>query len=345
MKKLIFKSLALILFLLIFLCACSDGKFPSAKFVNLSRSEPSDDIVWELRDAGEPFLDIGSRESSLNYYRSNYLISSSPPINWTGAHTTCDPGTTNPELQRAELGRINYFRAMAGVPAQVVFSEESNLRAQAAALLMSINRDLDHTPPETWRCYSDLGYQGAASSDLYLRINGWEAITGYMCDPGTHNYDVGHRRWILYPQTKFMGSGNIPATESYPASNALVVFDEHIWSPRPDTRDGFVAWPPPGYVPHPVVFARWSFSYPDADFSHATVRMLLKGEELLITQEPIKDGYGENTIVWQLTDMDSGAYWPVPSRDSRYQIVILNVTIEGQGQDFSYEVIVFDPNT
>ena len=343
MKKSIFKSFALTLLLLVLLCAYSGDKFPSAKFVHLSRAEYPDDFVWEIKDAGEQFLDIRSRENSLNYYRINYLISSPPPIKWTGAHNTCDPGTINTELQRAILSRINYFRAMAGVPDDVVFSEESNLKAQAAAQLMSINKDLDHTPPETWTCYSDIAFQGAASSDLYLRMNGLEAITGYIRDPGDKNYDVGHRRWILYPQTRFMGTGEIPATESYPASNALLVFDDYMWTPRPDTRDGFVAWPPPGYVPYPVVFTRWSFSYPGADFSGATVRMYREGTDLTITQAPIKDGYGENTIVWQLTGMDSGVSWPIPSQDTKYEISIENVIIDSQVQDFSYEVIIFDP--
>jgi len=294
---------------------------------------------------GEPVLDIGGRENSLNYYNSNYLISSPPPINWTGSHGSCDPGTTSPEFQQAVLERINYFRAMAGVPDDVVFSEESNLKAQAAALLMSVNRSLSHDPPETWTCYCTLADEGAGSSNLYLGINGWEAITGYMRDPGTYNDAVGHRRWILYPQTRFMGTGDIPATESYPASNALLVFDDYMWTPRPDTRDGFVAWPPPGYVPYPVVFTRWSFSYPGADFSGATVRMYREGTDLTITQAPIKDGYGENTIVWQLTGMDSGVPWPIPSQDTKYEISIENVIIDSQVQDFSYEVIIFNPGT
>jgi len=345
MQKSIYKSFAPILFLLVFLNPCSIDKFPSGKIANLSQVNYPVDILWEPRDAGEAFLDIGNRENSLNYYRSSYLISSPPPIKWTGAHNTCDPGKTNTELHRVILRRINYFRAMAGVPDDIVFSEKSNLMAQAAALLMSVNKDLDHTPLKTWRCLSDVAAQGAGSSDLCLRMNGLEAITGYIRDPGDNNYDVGHRRWILYPQTQIMGTGDIPAAESYPASNALVVFDDYMWTPRPDTRDGFVAWPPPGYVPYTVVFTRWSFSYPGADFSQATVRMSREGVELLITQEPFKDGYGENTIVWQLTGMDSGADWPVPIQDIQYEILIENVTIEAQAQDFSYQVIVFDPNS
>ncbi len=51
-----------------------------------------------------------------------------------------------------------------------------------------------------------------------------------------------------------MGTGDVPETASYPAINVLWVQDEdHIFDPRPKTFNEFVAWPPPGYVPAPVV--------------------------------------------------------------------------------------------
>jgi hypothetical protein len=71
--------------------------------------------------------------------------------------------------------------------------------------------------------------------------------------------------------------------------------------------------------------------------------MSKEGEALSITQAPIKNGYGENTLVWQVAGMDSGANWPTPTQDTRHQITIQNVIIDGQVREFSYEVIVFDP--
>jgi hypothetical protein len=285
-----------------------------------------------------------NRSDSLNFYLTDYLIANPPSINWSGSHTRCDPGTTSLAFQDAVLTRINYFRAMAGVPADVTFTEESNRKAQAAAFLMSVNGALSHNPPTSWTCYSTLAHEGASSSNLFLGVYGWDAITGYMKDPGVGNDAVGHRRWILYPQTQIMGTGDIPPVSGYNASNALLIFDEHLWEPRPETRDGFVAWPPPGYVPYPVVFTRWSFSYADADFSRSTVSMGEEGKLLTISVAPLVDGFAENTLVWQITGMDSGQNWPRPNQDTRYTININNVIINGQSLDFSYEVIIFDPN-
>ena len=285
-----------------------------------------------------------NRAESFAFYKSHYLIENPPAIEWSGSHASCDPGTTSPAFQEAVLQRVNYFRAMAGVPADVTFSHESNLMAQAAAFLMSVNGASSHNPPETWNCYSSLAHEGARSSNLFLGVYGWDAITGYIKDPGDGNNFVGHRRWILYPQTKIMGTGDIPPISGYYPSNALRIFDEHRWEPRPQTRDGFVAWPPPGYVPYPVVFTRWSFSYPGADFSGTTVRMTQAGNHLTIIQAPVVNGYGENTVVWQLKDMDCSQNWPKPNQDTRYSININNVIIDGQPHDFSYNVIIFDPS-
>jgi len=142
-----------------------------------------------------------------------------------------------------------------------------------------------------------------------------------------------------------MGTGDIPLTNEYPSSNALVVFDLHVWEERPDTRENFVAWPPPGYVPYPVVFTRWSFSYPDADFSQAIVSMHREDQGLEIIQVPSVEDYGENTIVWQIEDMDTDVDWPKPQEDTFFTINIADVLVDEQLRDFSYQVIIFDPDS
>lgn len=283
-----------------------------------------------------------NRAESLSFYQQNYVMTSIPATNWTGDHSTCNPGTTSAEFRAAILKRINYFRAMAGVPNDVVFSPTSNQKAQAAALMMSINRALSHTPPTSWLCYSDLGYSGASSANLYLGIYGWDAIDGYIMDPGDGNYFVGHRRWVLYPQTEEMGTGDIPPVNGYPSAQALVVFDDHLWEPRPTTREAFVAWPPPGYVPYNVVFRRWSFSYAQADYSSATVSMSTAGSNIPVVQSPPVDGFGENTLVWIPDGLSIGDNWPQPSNDTTYNVSIRNVLINGAPHNFTYSVTVFD---
>jgi hypothetical protein len=228
---------------------------------------------------------------------------------------------------------------MAGVPG-VTLSDEYSAKAQAAALMMSVNGKLDHSPSPAWSCYSSDGAEAAGSSNLALGTLGPEAINAYMLEGGP----VGHRRWILYPQTQAMGTGDIPGGSSYWASNALWVFDSHMWEPRPETREEFVAWPPPGYVPYQVINDHWSFSYPAADFSSANVSMTSGGSNVSIVLGPLVNGYGENTLVWIPQGVTGGGAWPKPVADTAYTVKIQNAWINGQSRDYTYVVIVFDPS-
>lgn len=263
-----------------------------------------------------------------------------PPLEWTGNQNNCDEGELSQEFRDAVLERINYFRAMAGVPADVQFSDEFNRKAQKAALMMSVNQRLSHSPGSDWTCYSAEGAQAAGSSNLYLGVYAWDAISGYIADPGDGNSFVGHRRWILFPQTQFMGTGDIPSTPDYPAANALWVFDDNMGDPRPETRTEFVAWPPAGYTPYQVVFPKWSFSYPNADFSNASVVMTrTDGSNVALTAYEPMNGFGENTLVWT-PDIPLER----PASDTQYTVRIDNVLIDGVARTFTYDVTVFDPD-
>ncbi|MBF0539385.1 MAG: VCBS repeat-containing protein [Nitrospirae bacterium] len=210
--------------------------------------------------------------------------------------------------------------------------------------MMSVNNALNHIPPSTWTCYTANGAEAAGHSNLFLGVNSVSAISGYIQDPGSGNSFVGHRRWILYPQTQVMGTGDIPSVGSYFKANALWVMDSNIWGPRPTTREEFVAWPPKGYVPYQVVFARWSFSYANADLSSATVSMTSGGNNIAVALSQVQNGYGENTLVWIPMNLNDSANWPKPSNDTTYTVTVANVVINGASRTFTYDVTVFDPS-
>jgi uncharacterized protein YkwD len=285
------------------------------------------------------WFDTANREESRLLFQEEYEGTEGVDPGWTGGYATCDAGATSEAFRAATLRRINYFRTMAGVPKIIGFDDAYNVKAQAAALMMSVNGELNHTPDPVWKCYTEAGYEGASSSNLAMD-DGVDAIQAYMEDYGGGNFFVGHRRWILYPQTQKMGTGDIPSSPNYPASNALWVFDhEHMWAPRPATREEFVAWPPPGFVPEPVVFPRWSLAYPEADFSLAAVSMTHAGQAIEVQMNPLLDGFGDNTLVWEPRMPN----FPSPGSDASYQVSVRNVIVEGQARTFNYTVIVFYP--
>jgi hypothetical protein len=119
-----------------------------------------------------------------------------------------------------------------------------------------------------------------------------------MLDYGTNNFVVGHRRWLLYPQTQVMGTGDVPPVgANYLAANTTWVFDANFFGPRPTLRTPYIAWPPSGYVPYQTVYPRWSFSLTNADFTNATVTMTSNGVSVAVFKENYLTGYGENTVV------------------------------------------------
>jgi len=290
-------------------------------------------------------VDVGNRQAARDFFYAHYVGSGEPPIEWTGDHANCSAGDTSTAFQAHILERINYFRAMAGVPAEVVLLDDFNRKAQAAALLMSVNGELSHAPPATWTCYSQEAYDGASASNLGLGSLGAEGIQSFMQDWGANNYGVGHRRWMLLPQTRWMGAGNVPGRDGYSPAYALFVVDqEHYFDPRPPVRDFFIAWPPAGYTPYQVVFPRWSFSYPDADFTSAAVTMLADGAAIPVTLESLRGGgAGDPTIVWRPLDMEDHRTWPEPDHDTNYTVTASGFLVDGQPQTVTYNVIVFDP--
>ena len=278
-----------------------------------------------------------NRQESWDFYVNSYWPPEETEINWTGNHDTCVPGTTSKEFQDGVLLRVNYFRLMAGMQS-VYFSDYSNRLAQAAALIMSANGKLSHTPPTDWLCYSPEGAQGAGSSNLAGGLTGWDAITLYMNEGGA----AGHRRWVINPDGKEYGTGDVPSSAKGWATNALRVFGAG-WATRPATREEFTAWPPPGYVPYPVVFSNWSFALRNANFSSASVTMSKGGVNLPVTLQPIVNGYGDNAIIWRSNSIKDGDPWPKPANDETYHIKVQNVMDSGQNRTFEYDVTVFDP--
>lgn len=306
----------------------------------LGQAEPAAD--------GGYVIDTTSRAAVRLFYQAVYAASNDVPSGWTGNVGTCSAGDTTAEFKAASLRRINWHRAMAGVPASVQLDPGFNAKAQQAALLMSANGQLSHTPPDTWTCFTATASEAAGKSNLGLGRQGADAMSlGYMHDAGANNRSVGHRRWLLYPQTQLMGVGDAGTGASpggAPLANALWVQDANIRSTRPAVRDDFVAWPPKGYIPHTAVYPRWSLSYPDADFSAATVEMTENGVPISTRLEVVQNGFGENTLVWIPGSYTDAMRWAKPAADTVYQVTVANVKVRGLVRTFTYSTTVFDPD-
>ncbi|MGD1097360.1 MAG: CAP domain-containing protein, partial [Bryobacteraceae bacterium] len=286
-----------------------------------------------------------SREQVRDFYNGIYPTSENVPIDSTADVADCYPGTNSTTFQESVLRRINWFRALAGEPANVVLNSIYNSNAQAVAVMISASGLLNHNPPTNWPCYSPAG-GAAAGGNQAGGFNGADAITGYIWDFGNGNSEVGHRRWILYPQEQIMGTGDVPATNSYIAANSTYVFDSSINDPRPVTRQPYVAWPPEGFVPYQVVYPYWSFALSNADFSAATINLTSNGAPVSLAIQNYETGYGENTIVWIPMGLDADCEcttFPFGGTDTVYSVTVSNIVVGSSNVSFTYNVTVFDP--
>ena len=288
-------------------------------------------------------VDTKSREGVRSFYNAVYTASDGVPMNSSANTASCFAGTNSVDFRDAVVRRINFFRAMAGLPANITLTNTFNTNAQLAALIMSANNNLSHTPPPTWNCFSTSGSNAANNSNLSLGTAGPDAVDGFITDPGAGNSAAGHRRWLLYPQTQIMGTGDIPAQGGFSAANAIWVFDGNFGGPRPATRTAYVSWPPSGFVPAAVAYPRWSFAFTNADFSSATVTMRSNGVPISTTLESVANGFGENTLVWRPMGLDpSSSAFPFSGSDTVYTVGISNVTVGAIVTNFNYTVTLFD---
>ena len=291
-------------------------------------------------------VDTTSREQVREFYNAVYLATVGVAINSTAVVANCVPGTNSPLFANATVRRLTWFRAMAGIPAAVTFDAGESGQDQSAALMMAAQGALQHIGNWTgWNCLSADGTNAARNSNLALSYNGPDAISVYMCDFGANNYEVGHRRWLLYPQTQIMAAGDVPAQGSDYSANATWAFDANYGGPRPATRTNYVAWPPPGYVPYQVVYPRWSFALANAGFTNATVTMTSGGLPMAVTQQTYVAGYGENTLVWYPAGLDptTATVFPFSGADTVYSVTISNVVTAAGTNSYSYHVTLVDP--
>ncbi len=299
-------------------------------------------------------IDTSDRWLVRDFYNYVFSFGTDATMDWTGIYDgqNTNAGTVSADWLEATRMRVNFYRAMAGVDPRITFDSTKNAASQASALIISANHTLTHTPPTNFSFWTQEGYDAASHGNISYNSTGLGAIDGYMIDFGGSNTSVGHRQWINYPQSDIMGSGDVPGDGvTYAAANTLWVQPLDVFATRPATRDNFVAWPPPGYVPSDLVWSRWSLAYPNADFGQATVEMIGPSGSIPLVIEHRTTGVfvnyaPESNIVWVPNGMDTDkrVNWPTPSVDEAVQVTVSNVTRNGNPiGPFSYTVNIFDP--
>ncbi len=316
-----------------------------ATFLTRAINTASPSVEGDYRDG--PWLDSRDHEVVVRSFRQEFKREEPDP-HFTGNANECDAGTTSQDFRDSVVSRVNWYRRIAGL-GTVTERAQLSAAAQQAALMMAAHRDLSHRPSRTWTCYTPSGASAAANSNLTIGSFGIEAVNDYMHDAGKNSLEVGNRHWILYPRLLEIGTGDFPSDYPYiSGSNVLYVIGETFGASRPDVREprGFVAWPPPGYVPVDTVWGHWSFHLEGANFDTATVRV--EHEQgpvpVKIISRSTRTGAPESALVWAVHGATDSLPLPrTQGSDSCYKITVENVYVSGVAEKpYQYATCLLD---
>jgi len=340
--------------------AATAGPHPTAVYLNDAPTAPADDGSKRRRRAfvsqrsrravsTTGSLDTSNKASVASFFNANYPISATyTPTSDINPPSTCVAGDEGLAWRQETIKRVNMYRRLVGlseVTLDTSGSNDKNKKCRKSALIMSANGQLSHTPPSSWNCYSVDGDIGAGSSNIAIGSHGPDSIDGYVDDPGSGNAPVGHRRWIFFPKRAEFATGDVgnrgwqgPGDTGGAYANSLWVFGATSDSQKvPD----YVVWPNQGYVPYNLLPSsrRWSISVAGADFSSATVTAIRSdGHAYTVEKEKLSNGYGDNTLVFRLTDIALGR----PEEDIEVDFAVSNVG--GSPSEYRWTSTIFDPN-
>ncbi len=288
------------------MAGATPGSAPGPAAVSAPRGDQAPAPAYEEPLAGFGLAAQGRSSKAINTkrraavrkaYRKRYAPTIGVPTGWSGAYAGCRPGNVTKRSRKATLRALNLVRAMAGLD-PVGFRPKLNRQAQRAALMMGANQSLSHYPDRSWKCWSKAGAKAAQTGNLALRwpvLRSGEVIDQYVDDEGANNTAVGHRRWILNPSTRWMGTG------STDIANALVVVTPPASGRATPT---WIPWPTAGWFPHQMEPAgRWSFSTTSDRYDLARAKVgvrVVKGRKLKVKRHAFQRGAGPDTLVWQV---------------------------------------------
>ena len=295
-------------------------------------------------------------------------------VGWTGNYSG-NPGTTSGAFVDDVERRLNYFRAMCGVPSDAYVNTSATVvigsadlfkpaastlktvAAQQSALMLIRNYNssngtdlaINHNPPSNLTGWSAVAWNASAHGNFAFGLYGPGAITEYMIESlsngsatSSWNTDVGHRRWCLLPSASDFATGDQPGSgATRPPTNCLYVVPNASELLPPETA-AFVSYPAAGFFPAPINSPYWSLSRTGADFSQATVEMkTADGTPVTLTNVKKKTGYGDPAITWQVSTAAAARF---VSSDTTYRVKVSGISGEGIPTSYEYSVTLINPD-
>ncbi len=284
----------------------------------------------------------------------------------------CEAGVLKQSEKDKVLTLLNRIRNLHDLPP---FEYDSQFDDEAAEISLIIVANFadhgfsqqNHQPPQSWHCWSQTGYDGGTSSNLFYgggTRTSETSVISWLNDRGVNV--LGHRRWILDPFVKYIAFGRadgVPINGSNTISGMAFYYDADREANISSLDNDYVAFPygdyPPSYYDHgwsvmsfTAIGDRSSRWANNSDV--VSYKSTIDGEVVNEVKVEVEDesghveeftpesglgwdygGYGiPNCLIWQMRNLNE---------QETYQVRVYDVRINGQNRDFSYEFTLTDP--
>lgn len=268
--------------------------------------------------------------------------------------SSCTPGELTDTEKAQLLAFTNYIRAIHKMQ-PLTYMTNGDAAAQAASLIMVANATLTHAPPSNLLCYSQAGFDGAATSNLHIGLRSnvaldysEDAVIGWLIDDKSASGDqLGHRRAVINPFVNGVAFGRVDGNpkvaeySSYFATGMAMKYNYYSGS-AVGLQNDFVAYPYSNY--HPMLFNKdfyLSFSAipdksniwanQDVDFNTATISMKdANGKSIAVSSQKYdNDTWGSmpNNLQWKAAGL---------VENMLYNVEIKNVKYNGETKNYAY---------
>jgi len=258
----------------------------------------------------------------------------------------CYEGTLGNSEKMKALDRLNYLRAIHGLP-EVGYNPDKDVAVQKSALISVANETLTHTPATDFKCYTTIGDTACRQSNLHISYYSslnqvWSSaasVDGWINE--RYSPSIGHRRWFLSPFLKTVAFGRVDRIKSN--GQYWVGTTMHVWDSdgSTDADVEFIACPfhdyPSSAFEKDLILSfsvlmdktNW-WSNNKVLFPSSAIQVIDENQNsCTVTNKSFdNDNYGlPNNIQWKVQGLEY---------NKRYNVTISNVSVNGQNKSYSY---------
>ena len=265
----------------------------------------------------------------------------------------CQAGRPSEAERQLFINTLNEIRALHNLP-KVRYDQAYEDQMMQASMLLAVNEKTSHYPDATWSCFSDIGYQGASTSNLNF-VQAYQPLASYGADTHLINWlieknstSIGHRRHILSPFLTKTAYGEVSNTEAKSVSTILgaamkVVYPFASQTLSTTMPKGVIAYP---YHVYPKKFfskteplslsilvnPQNAYANNQVDFSQAKLVVTRRDNQQVqaisnIQYDNISYGLLANNLQFHFSAMEYNVI---------YDVNVKNVLVDGKAEDYTY---------